>query len=186
MDVNSAINKRRSFRAYEPVVITPDIITDLAEAAHLAPSCFNNQPWRFLFIVDKLLLDSLKSVYSSGNEWARAASMVIAVLSKPDYDCVIKERKYYQFDTGMATGLLLLRATEMGLIAHPIAGFNVEKTHELLTIPPDVEIITLILVGKHGSIDNNTFMSDKQKTAEANRPERKPLNSVIAVNHYPW
>jgi len=111
MDVKEAINSRRAYRSLEPVEITQEIINSLVESARLSPSCFNNQPWRYIFVTDQKVLEDMHSALSSGNEWARLSSMIIAVFSKKENDCMIKDREYYLFDTGMATALIILRAT---------------------------------------------------------------------------
>ena len=49
----------------------------------------------------------------------------------------------------MATAFIILRATELGLVAHPIAGFDEDKVKEILGIPDDRRVITLVIVGKH-------------------------------------
>ncbi|MHA1801569.1 MAG: nitroreductase family protein, partial [Candidatus Heimdallarchaeaceae archaeon] len=74
-----------------------------------------------------------------------------AVFSKPDLDCVIGEREYYLFDAGMATLQLMLALVNKGLVAHAMAGFNVKIAKEVLNIPEDMRLITLIAVGKHSS-----------------------------------
>ncbi len=118
MDVHEAIKKRRAYRFLEPAEITDELIKDLAYHSSLTPSCFNNQPWRFIFVYNKEMLKKMHAALSSGNGWAQDASMIVAVYSKKDYDCIIREREYYLFDTGMATAFLILRATELGLVAH--------------------------------------------------------------------
>jgi nitroreductase len=120
---------------------------------------------------------------SSGNEWARAASMIIVVVSKKEYDCVIRDREYFQFDTGMATAFLILRATELGLVAHPIDGYNPKKTREILGIPEDMNVITLVVVGKHAS-SISPVLSQKQQEAELMRPERFHLKQFVYYNQY--
>lgn len=183
MDVEEAINKRRAYRSLEPVKITDELIQDLAEKAQLAASCFNNQPWRYIFVYEPEMLERLHEALSQGNEWAQKASMIIAVISKKEYDCVIRDRLYYQFDTGMATENLILRATELGLVAHPIAGFSPKKTREILGIPDDTEVITLVIVGKH-SKKINPVLSEKQVEAEKQRPKRMPLENFVYKNKY--
>ena len=183
MDVKEAIEKRRAYRSLAPVEITDELIDDLAESARLFCSCFNNQPWRYVFVYDRDILERMHDALSSGNEWARAASMIIAVFSKPELDCLIKDRKYYLFDTGMATASLILRATELGLVAHPIAGFSPKKTREVLGIPEDMEVITLVIVGKHAD-SISPVLSEKQIAAEKERPERHPLPDFVHKNTY--
>lgn len=183
MDVRDAIEARRAYRSLAPVEITEEIIAELAGSARLFCSCFNNQPWRYVFVDDPEVLSRMHEALSAGNEWARAASLIIAVFSKPDLDCLIKDRKYYLFDTGMATAALILRATELGLVAHPIAGFSPRKTREVLAIPEDMEVITLVIVGKHADTISPA-LTDKQAAVEKERPARIALADFVYRNRY--
>ena len=184
MDVKEAIQKRRAYRSLDPVDISEDLIWDLAGCAQLSASCNNNQSWRFVFVYDHEMLKRMHEVFPKGNAWAKSASMYIAVLSKKDYDCVIDERVYHQFDTGMATAFLILRATELGFVAHPIAGYSPQKTREILGIPDDIEVITLVIVGKHAKTIN-PILSEKQVASEKQRPERFPFEKFAFLNRYP-
>jgi nitroreductase len=183
MDVKEAIQKRRAYRSLDPVEITTDLIYDLAGCAQLSPSCNNNQPWRYVFVYDPAMLQKLHEALSKGNAWANNASLIIVVLSKKEYDCVIEDRLYHQFDTGMATAFLILRATELGLVAHPIAGYSPRKTREVLGIPDDLEVITLVNVGRHSTLPN-PILSPKQIEQEKKRPERFPLEKFVCLNSY--
>ena len=183
MDVKQAMNERRAYRSLDPVTITHELIQDLGESAQLSASCFNNQPWRYVFVHDPEVLDELHEALFRGNAWAKAASMIIAVFSKKDLDCIIKGKEYYLFDTGMATAFIILRATELGLIAHPIAGYDEQKAKEVLGIPDDMTLITLVIVGKH-SETSSPILSEKQVEWEKTRPERLPLNDFVHVNHF--
>jgi nitroreductase len=183
MDVKQAIQKRRAYRSLKPFSITQQLIDDLSSCAQLSPSCFNNQPWRYIFVYDKQTLIKMQDCLSTGNEWAYNASLLIAVVSKKDYDCVIRDRLYYQFDTGLATGFLILRATELNLVAHPIAGFSPKKVREILEIDDDLEVITLVIVGKHSdTVDSN--LSEKQQHDETTRPTRIELDKFRFHNQY--
>jgi len=183
MDLRKAINERRAYRSLKPVEINEDLARDLAQCAQLSASCFNNQPWRFVFVYDKNVLENLHGALSKGNEWARSASMIIAVVSRKDLDCIIKEREYYLFDTGMASAFIILRATELGLVAHPIAGYNEEKVKEVLKVPEDMTVITLIIVGKR-SDKISPILSEKQRGWEKERPERMTLEEFAFMNRY--
>jgi nitroreductase len=178
MDLSRLIAERRSYRSLEPVNITEETIDILAEAARLAPSCFNNQPWRFVFVYQQEQLQKLFSALNSGNRWARRASLVIAVFSEPEEDCRIKGRDYYLYDTGTAVGFLLLKATDLGLVAHPIAGFDEGLAKEILHIPEHMTVITLIIVAKRSS-GVNPDLSEKQRASEEKRPQRLSLNEFV-------
>ena len=183
MDVREAIEKRRAYRALAPVEISDDIVRDLAECAGLAASCFNNQPWRYVFVRDREVLEEMFETLPDGNRWARAASMIVAVLSRPDLDCQIMGRDYYQFDTGMGTAHMILRATELGLVAHPIAGYSPKKVRGVLGIPDDMSVITLVIFGKHTD-EISDLLSDSQVETEAKRPARKPFEKIAWLEKY--
>ena len=184
MDVSQAIESRRAYRSLEHFEITEEYIKDLAKAVQLTPSCFNNQPWRFVFCYDPPILEKVKAeALSSGNAWAHNASMIIGVFSKKEDDCIIKEREYFLFDTGMATAFLILQATELGLVCHPIAGYNPEVAKKLWNIPEEMSLITLLIVGrKSQKID--PILSEKQIASEHKRPTRLPINSIVFRNQY--
>jgi len=177
------LEKRRAYRTLKPVEVTEELIKDLAECAGLAPSCFNNQPWRYVFVYGHERLEEFHKALSKANDWARAASLIIAVFSKKELDCVVKDREYYLFDTGTATGFMILRATELGLVAHPMAGFDEDKAKEILNIPSDMKLIALIAVGKI-SQEISPDLNEKQVELEKNRPERLPLEKFIFHNKY--
>ena len=183
MDVIEAIEKRRAYRSLELVEITEDIIQELGKAAQFTPSCFNNQPWRFVFIYDKEILLKMRDALSEGNKWVFSASMIIAVFGKKEDDCVTKGREYYLFDIGMACGFIQLRATELGLVAHPIAGFSEDRVKEILRIPAEMKVITLINVGKKSETISE-LLSEKQIELEKERPKRKALEEFAYRNRY--
>jgi len=183
MDVKKAIEKRRAYRSFESVKITKKLIDDLAKCAQITASCFNNQPWKYIFVYEKKALEKMHKALSKGNEWAKKASLIIVVLGRKDDDCVIYDRLYYRFDIGMATEAMILRATELGLVAHPIAGYSPRKTRQILSIPDDIDVIALVIVGKK-SESINPDLSEKQIKDEKNRPERKKINDFIYHNTY--
>ncbi|MCX6085475.1 MAG: nitroreductase family protein [Caldiserica bacterium] len=184
MHVKDAIETRRAYRSLDPAAITDDLIWDLAHAASLSASCFNNQPWRYVFVRDPEVLAKISTAMTRGNQWTERASMVIAVFSRSELDCVIKERVYNWFDTGMATALLILRATELGLVAHPIAGFREAEVKPMLGISEDMTLLTLVIVGTHATAPN-PVLSEKQLHDEAERPPRLSLERIAFVDRVP-
>ncbi|MBY8979305.1 MAG: nitroreductase family protein [Candidatus Lokiarchaeota archaeon] len=183
MSVKEIIGKRRAYRSLEPVEITHDLVNELAEVVKIAPSCGNKQPWRFIFAYDKQVLKQLFTALSGGNKWVEKASMIIGVFSKPENDCMIGERLYYLFDTGMATAFIILRATELGLVAHPIAGFDETSAKKILGIPNALRLITLVVIGKHTKTVN-PVLSDSMRLGEKQRPPRKAIEDFIYIDKY--
>jgi nitroreductase len=183
LNVKDAIETRRAYRSLEGIEIDSNLIHDLAHTAQIAPSCNNSQPWNFIFVYDQEQLQKLFSTLTAHNKWVEKASMIIAVFSAVKDDCMIKDRVYYLFDTGMATAFIILRATELGLVAHPIAGYNEAKAKEILGIPEQMRLITLINIGKH-SDSINPVLSENMKLGEKQRPPRKPLSEMMYINKY--
>ena len=184
MDIKAALQARRAYRSLAPVQVTKELVEDLAAAASLAPSCFNKQPWRFVFVHGPEALQKLKPAFSSGNEWCHDASMVVAVFSKKELDCAMKDgREYYLFDTGLGVMSLILRATELGLVAHPIAGYDPGKVKTALGIPEDMTVITLINIGKHDEKISPKLNPD-QAAGEAVRPPRRPFDEFSYIDRY--
>ncbi|NVM37220.1 MAG: nitroreductase family protein [Candidatus Lokiarchaeota archaeon] len=183
MNVQDVIKERRAYRSLDFIEITNDLIIDLAEKAQIAPSCANKQPWNFIFVKEKDQLNRLFSTLSEGNKWVEKTSMIIAVFSKPENDCIIGERQYFLFDTGLATAFIILRATELGLVAHPIAGFKEDQAKKILEIPEEMRLITLVIIGKH-SKDINPVLSEAMKLGEKQRPPRKKLEDFVYLNTF--
>jgi len=183
MEVAEAIRTRRARRALQTRQIEDEKVEALVEAARLSASCFNNQPWRLTFVRNEPSLSAVKAAMSKGNEWTSRAPLIIAVAAREEDDCRLSDRRnYYLFDCGLAIGQLELAATELGLIAHPIAGYDPLKVKDALGIPPEYVVITLVICGYPGG--DESLLSEKQKVSERTRPERKPLSENIFLDRW--
>lgn len=181
-EVNALIAVRRAKRALRSEEIPKEVIEKLLLAAHLAPSCFNNQPWRFV-VAQGDKLDAVKRALPGANYWALRSPAIIAVASKADLDCRLSDnRDYFLFDCGLAVGLLMVQTTQMGLVAHPIAGYEPVAVKEALGIPPDYVLITLVVLGKPGGPEG---LSEKHRELEYGPRIRKPLRAVAGWNAFP-
>lgn len=169
----------------DPAAITPELADDLARHAGLAASCFNKQPWRFVFAYDADTLSAVHRSLKKGNEWAHRGSMIVAVCTRKELDCAMKDgREYALFDTGMATAHLILRAVELGLVAHPIAGYEPDLVRSALGIPGDMSVVALVVIGKH-AVDLKPELAEAwQVEAEKVRPARLPLEGYSFHNRY--
>jgi nitroreductase len=171
MDVAEAIARRRALRAFEDRPADDSTVDALIEAMRLSASCFNHQPWRVVICRGEGLV-KVKEALSKGNVWATAAPMILVIASKPSLDCRMNQgRDYFKFDCGLAVGQMLLRATELGLTAHPIAGYDPVKVREACHIPDDFVVITLVICGHPGT--DESLLSDKQKADQQERPSRR-------------
>lgn len=183
MDVSIAVRRRRALRSFAPTPVGDEEVRRLAEAASLAASCFNNQPWRFVFVRRPDALEALRAALSKGNGWARHAPMIVAVASRRDLDCDVSGRDYWLFDTGMATAQMILAALEMGLTAHPIAGYDEAAVKAALAVPEDHRVVTLVIVGAPADAAA-PYLSEKQAEAEKARPQRMPLEAFAHLERW--
>lgn len=202
MTVKQAIAARRAYRSLAPAPVGRDVVRQLAEAASLCCSAENHQPWRFVFVTAPKLLQRLYPALTDDNAWARNASMLIAVCTRENLDDTVDDRDiapyvtgagrlsrrgnkrpYYLYDTGMATAFLILRATEMGLVAHPIAGYLEQRVQEVLGIPTDVTVMALVVVGRRAAAIDPSLPAD-MKRDEKTRPRRLPIGAIVAMNRF--
>ena len=182
MELREAIEKRSAVRAFKAYEIEDEDIRDMAYLASRAPSCANNQPWNFVFVRDREKLASLHQALTGGNYWAKNASVIVAVFSKKESDCMVAGRDYYLLGTGMALAHLMLAAVAKGLAAHPMAGFDEKQAKDSLHLPEDMQLITLVAVGKQS--DDLSSLSEKHKTSETQRSARKSFEEFAWVDEY--
>ena len=182
MEFREVVNQRRSLRSFAPVEVSDALIKDLAAVAGLGPPCFHKQPPRFVFVRRPVLLERMMATLAAGNApWAKQASLIVAVWSQADFDCRTPDgRDYYQFDTGMASALLMLAATEQNLAAHPIAGFDPQAARQVLALPEGAQVITLIIMGGHTD-EISPVLTDWQVKAEKQRPARIPVEAFVSI-----
>ena len=131
MDVTQAMATRRAYRSLVPAEISDDLIHDLARHAGLAPSCNNNQPWRFIFVRGAEALTALHEALNPTNAWMKAASALIAVCR------FCKERGYsYLSDiTAVDTGSemrVVYRLVSLQSGDHLVISVGVPRTGGLL------------------------------------------------------
>jgi nitroreductase len=180
MDVLELLNARKATRAIDERPVEPERLVKILEAARLAPSCMNNQPWRFLVLVEPEALAKGREALSGGNTWAKTAPVLVFGYSRPGWDCQSSdERDYYLFDLGLAVENVMLQATELDLVARPMAGFSPRKVKEAFGFPDEIKVVIAIAIGYEG--DLSTLDERKRATSLAPRV-RKPLEEIVHFN----
>ena len=176
------IETRRARRALSGKPVPEEVLSRVMTAATYAPSCSNNQPWRFLVVNREKELEIAKEHLSSGNYWAKKAPVIVLVLTRPDLDCRLSDsRDYAFFSTGLAVESLMLQATREGLIAHPIAGYKPLPLKEAFGVDSDMLLLTLVIIGYPG---DEAHLSDRHRELEHSARDRKPEDQVIMYNRW--
>jgi nitroreductase len=148
--------ERWSPRAFSSEAIDERDLHTLLEAARWSPSCFNEQPWRFVYAHRHSDLDKFRPVLSEANQvWASSAPLLILVFSKKSFTLNGKPNRWAEFDTGAAWMALALQALKLGLRTHCMGGFDTDKAYSATGVNPDVyHAVCAIAVGKPGDIDS--------------------------------
>jgi nitroreductase len=147
----SEIKKRWSPRSFSKERISRADIYHILEAARYAPSCFNEQPWRFLIADTEHNLTKMRSIlYEKNQIWANNAPVLVLICAEKTFAENGKDNYWHMFDAGTSWGFLSLEAHRMGLITHAMGGFSRKKTREAFQIPENLDIITVVAIGKMG------------------------------------
>ena len=147
------LQKRFSPRAFEDRSVSRETIRTLLEAARWAPSSFNEQPWRFLVATrdDPAGFEKLLGCLVPGNqEWARKAPVLMLSVAKLTFSRNDKPNRHAHHDVGLAVSQLIVQATALGLRAHQMAGYDVDKARETYVIPEGFEPVAVIAIGYSG------------------------------------
>jgi len=180
MELMKEIEGRRAYRAVGPESLDRATLSRLAEAAHLAPSSMNKQPWRMVTVTDPERLAALRATLSSGNYWALKAPAVTAFVTSADWGLRMPDgRELAWFELGMAAMAYQLQAVHEGLVAHPIVGFDAKAAAAALALPPEATLVILVVVGKPGDAAG---LSEKHLESENGPRIRKPLDEVAAFD----
>ncbi|BBX28859.1 nitroreductase family protein [Mycolicibacterium alvei] len=166
---------RWSPRAFDPdAAIAADQLTALLEAARWAASWGHRQPVRFVVgrRGDETFV-TLTGLLKRGNSYAHAASALILVCADQGED--ERTAVYAAVDAGAAIAQLTVEAVSRGLIAHPMAGFDVDGVRAAFGVPEGVRPLAVIAVGTLG--DYST--ADPAIVERDSRPrERRPLEQI--------
>lgn len=163
MDAMDAIFSRRSIRQYAPKKVPMEVVEELLKAAMSAPSAGNEQPWHFVVITERAVLDEIPKFhpYAAMLKQARAA---ILVCGDPTLE---KHKGYWVLDCAAATENLLLAITARGLGAvwtgvYPTED-RVENLRKLLNLPQNIVPFSLIPLGYPAEEKPRTDRYDKSR-----------------------
>jgi nitroreductase len=152
----SLVNKRQSVRKYTDKPVEEEKLQRCLEAACLAPSASNSQPWKFVVVNEPELRQKVAKEtigpLSTFNNFVPQAPVIVAIVIEKmktltKISASIQDREYPLIDIGIAAEHFCLQAAEEGLGTCMLGWFNEKPIKELLNIPKDKRIGLLITLG---------------------------------------
>lgn len=177
--IHEFIDNRWSPRAFSDREIGADKIEVLFSAASCAASCFNEQPWRFIYATKEYpeRYDQLLSCLVEFNQlWAKTAPILIMTLASKKFLQNQKVNHYARYDLGLAIGNMSVQAASMGLYLHQMAGFDVNKSREMFEIPDDFDIVSMIALGYLG---DPIQLPENIREMELKKRLRRSLDQIV-------
>lgn len=150
------VKKRKSVRKYTEQPIRKEDINRCLEAARLAPSACNSQPWHYIIITDKALLaevsaETYGSIMKFNKFTEKATALVVIVQQKPNLSSQVglslKKREYPLIDIGITATHFCLQAAELNIGTCMLGWYNESKIKALLNIPKRRKISLMISMG---------------------------------------
>lgn len=148
---------RWSPRSFDGSALPLEDLKLILEAAGLAPSAFNVQPWTFLYALpgDANWDAFLGALIPFNQSWAEKAGALIFIVSQKmqgEGDDA-KPNHSHSFDCGTAWGYMALQATAMGYHAHGMTGIDFDKANDVLNIPDSHRLEAAVAIGTRADAD---------------------------------
>ena len=179
--IHELLANRWSGRAYDAdQSVSKEQVVSLLEAARWAPSCFGDQPWRYVVCNKADNLQAWQAAFDClvpGNQgWAVNAPVLLLICADTLFGHNDKPNKWAAYDTGAATENLCLQATALGLMAHQMGGFDAEKARTTFNVPERYQILAMVTVGYQAPFES---LSGEAKERELAARNRKPLEELF-------
>lgn len=150
MDVFECMKKRRSIRSFKNMSMKYEDLMKILNAAILAPSAGNIQPWEFIIVTRQDLKEELAEA-ALGQYWMSDASVIVVVCAR-EKDSASRygyrgKSLYCIQDTAAAIENMLLAVTALGYGACWVGAFDEDRVREILKIPLGVRPVALVPIG---------------------------------------
>jgi len=174
------VQERRSVRSYNEKPVPSELVERAIEAARLAPSAHNSQPWKFIVVDNTAIKNEIAAACTSPrmpiNKFVPRAPVIVALVSERKgflmrVASILKRREFHMIDLGIAAEHFCLQAHDDGLGTCMIGWFNEHKVKRILRVPHSRRVHLLISVG---------FTDDVKPRIK----KRKAAEEILSFNRY--
>ena len=172
MQVLQLMKQRCSVRKFEDRPVEKEKLLYVLEAARVAPSACNIQPWRFLVVQDKELIGKIAS------SWVKDANVPVLIVACGDHKLAWRRRDgkdHCDIDVAIAVDHMTLAAAEVGLGSCWVCAFDAFQCASMLELPDHLEPAVLLPIGYPA----------ETKNASRHDAERKPLDEIVSWDRFP-
>lgn len=174
-DIMPEMKTRYATRAFSERAVEPGKLMAAFEGARYAPSCFNEQPWRYIVGNADETHEKLAALLAPGNAWAKLAPVLVLICCTKNFKLNGNPNPFARFDTGQSVGFLQLEAVRQGFAVHCMSGFDAKKAVEVFSLPEDIGVIAMMALGYPGDIEK---LPPDIRAKEA-PGERNPLEEMF-------
>lgn len=180
--VDDIFINRNSPRAMSGGAISDNELMSLFEAARWAASCYNEQPWRFVYAMrgSQHFERFMNCLVEFNQNWCKNAAALIVLVSQDNFALNNNANDWHSFDSGSAWQSLALQGSMNGLVVHGMAGFDKEKAKAAVDLPEGHSVEIMIAVGKPGPIDVLPADMHKGETPS----QRKPIKEIVSEGRF--
>lgn len=169
--------RRWSPRAFDPNrPVSREQLRVLLEAGRWAPSCYGDEPWRYLIWDRQRDPEGFQKAFDclsdNNKKWVKNVPLLMLSCAGSIFQQSGKPNRWTQHDTGAASVSMALQAVAMGLIVHQMGGFDAEKARAAFEIPAEYTPMAMIAVGYQTGPD---ILDEETKAKELRPRARKPV-----------
>lgn len=170
MEIMEALRGRQSVKTYLDRPVEPEKLERVLEAGRLAPSAYNHQYRRFVIVTDPACKRAIREKAGAQPMVEQAPVLLVLCATEENEFVMPCGEKIYPIDMALCGAYMMLEAYEQGLGTCWLGTFDADAVKELLGIPEEARVVTMIPLGYHDGTQE--------------RKPRRELSEIVAYNHY--
>lgn len=168
MNFITMAKQRCSMRSYQDRAVEPELLAQILEAAHVAPTAANLQPVRLLVVQTP---EGRERLSRCADIYGAPLAVIVCADHRKNWTRPFDGKQTGDIDASILTDHMMLQATELGLGSVWICYFDPKKVQEAFHLPPEVEPVNILAMGYAGA---------EPASPERHKEQRLPLASIVA------